>query len=93
MVGPVRQMLPQSPHRRCESVGFDITDVVEGKKVPDVRGLLPWLSKPVRCECGAYCEADTDYVHTQAMIVDIWRCPDCGNRYYREADDLTGPIR
>jgi len=36
MVGPVRQMLPQSPHRRCEYMGFDITDVVEGKKVPDV---------------------------------------------------------
>jgi hypothetical protein len=27
------------------------------------------------------------------MVVDIWRCPDCGKRYYREADDLRGKLR
>jgi PHP family Zn ribbon phosphoesterase len=74
-------------------MSFDIKDVVDGRKVPDVRGLIPWLSKPVRCECGAYCDPDTDYVETQAMIIDIWRCPDCGKRYYREADDLRGKLR
>jgi hypothetical protein len=48
-----------------------------------VRGLIPWLPDPHKCDCGAYCEATSGYVQTQAMIMDIWVCPECESRYYR----------
>lgn len=69
----------------------DLTDA--GRKLPDVAGLIPWLPTPHRCECGAYCEADVQYVAAQAMAVEVWVCPDCGARYYRDEADLTGDIR
>jgi hypothetical protein len=49
-----------------------------------VRGLIPWLPDPHQCDCGAYCEATRGYVQRQAMHMDIWECPDCENRYFRE---------
>jgi hypothetical protein len=69
----------------------DLTDV--DKKLPDVAGLIPWLPTPHRCECGAYCTADVQYVESQGMPVDVWVCPDCETRYYRDEDSLTGDIR
>ena len=34
--------------------------------------------------CGAVCEADVQYVGEQAMHVEVWACPECNSRYYRE---------
>jgi len=53
-----------------------------------VKNLCPWLPDPYQCDdCGGvYCDAKVDYVAEQAMIVDIWECPNCGNRYYRNRD-------
>jgi len=51
--------------------------------------LCPWLPDPHTCEnCGAYCDAEVEYIQSQAMYMDIWRCPneDCGERYYRNRD-------
>ena len=45
--------------------------------------LCSWLEDPHTCECGAYCDAEVEYVQSQAMYMDIWRCPNCGERYYR----------
>ena len=51
------------------------------------KNLCPWLPDPHTCqECGAYCDATTDYVQQQAMVVEIWECPDCGSRFYRNRD-------
>lgn len=51
--------------------------------------LCPWLPDPHTCEsCGAYCDAEVEYIETQAMPMEIWKCPneECGNRYYRNRD-------
>lgn len=54
--------------------------------VEKAKGLLPWLEDPHECECGQWCEASHEYVADQAMYLDVWTCPDCGNRYYRERE-------
>jgi len=54
-----------------------------------VKNLCPWLPDPYQCDdCGAYCDATEGYVQAQAMVVDIWQCPneECGQRYYRNRD-------
>jgi ribosomal protein L37AE/L43A len=48
--------------------------------------LIKWLDHH-ECDCGSICEAKTDFVERQAMIMEIWECPDCGNRYYRDSDE------
>ena len=48
--------------------------------------LCSWLPDPHTCECGAYCDAEVEYVQSQAMYMDIWKCPNCGGRYYRNRD-------
>lgn len=69
---------------------IDTTNVVVDK-LPT--GLIPWLPKPHQCSCGSYCYADVGYVQSQAMVMDIWRCPDCSARYFRNGEmDLTGEI-
>lgn len=48
--------------------------------------LIPWLPDPYTCDdCGAYCDATEEYVDQQAMIVDVWKCPECESRYYRDS--------
>jgi len=59
----------------------DAQDAVE-----KATGLIPWLEDPRECKCGHYCEAQTEYVGEQASYMDIWVCPECGNRYYRDRE-------
>ena len=49
--------------------------------------LIPWLPDPKRCECGSYCDADVQYVEAQAMPVEVWVCPSCSKRFYRDEND------
>lgn len=54
-----------------------------------VKNLCPWLPDPYQCDsCGHYCDATEGYVQEQAMVVDLWQCPndECGQRYYRNRD-------
>jgi len=52
-----------------------------------VKNLCPWLESPHKCpECNTYCDATEGYVQEQAMVVDTWTCPECGQRYYRNRD-------
>lgn len=56
-----------------------------GEKVEQAtKNLIPWLEDPRQCECGAYCDATTGYVERMASYEDIWECPDCERRYYRD---------
>lgn len=48
--------------------------------------LIPWLETPKECSCGTLCEAKTEYVKAQAMYMDVWKCPECSTRYYRERE-------
>lgn len=49
------------------------------------RVLIPWLPEPKACDhCGAYCLAENEFVAEQAMHVDVWVCPECSSRYYRD---------
>jgi DNA-directed RNA polymerase subunit RPC12/RpoP len=51
----------------------------------NTKTLCPWLEDPHVCgECGAHCDSTRNYVESQVMIMDIWKCPECGSRYYRE---------
>lgn len=51
--------------------------------------LLDWLPRHECDNCGAICEADTQYIERQASIEPVWQCPDesCGKRYYRSEDN------
>lgn len=48
------------------------------------RNLISWLPDPHTCDCGALCKAKTEYVENQAMHMDVWDCPECEKRYYRD---------
>ena len=51
------------------------------------KNLCPWLPDPHVCdECGTYCDATVDYVASQALHMDVWQCPECEARYYRNRD-------
>ena len=51
------------------------------------KNLCPWLPDPHVCDsCGAYCDATVDYVAQQADYMDVWECPECEARYYRNRD-------
>jgi hypothetical protein len=53
----------------------------------ETKNLCPWLEPPKKCEsCGAYTDATRDYVAQQAMVMDIWECPKCGDRYFRNRE-------
>lgn len=58
-----------------------VTSAARGK-------LLSWLPRHT-CDCGAICEADTQFVEEQAMPVAVWQCTDdeCDRRYYRDEDN------
>lgn len=49
-----------------------------------IKNLVPWLESPHKCDCGAYTDATHEYVEPQAMYMDVWKCPECGTRYYRD---------
>jgi len=52
-----------------------------------VKNLCPWLESPHKCpDCDRYCDAERDYVESQAMEIRIWRCPQCNQRFYRNRD-------
>ena len=71
-----------------------LIDTESGGNAGILTGLIPWLPKPHRCTCGTYCTPSVEYIRSQAYHEDVWVCPDCGKRYYREADTtyLTGRI-
>jgi hypothetical protein len=48
--------------------------------------LCLWLPDPHTCDCGAYCDAETEFIEEQMLPTDIWKCPECGNRYYRNRE-------
>ena len=50
------------------------------------RNLIPWLPDPHTCDCGTFCEAKTEYVESQAIYMDVWVCPSCGKRYFRDEE-------
>jgi hypothetical protein len=52
----------------------------------ETKNLCPWLPDPHKCDCGAYCDATRDYVESQAMVLPIWKCPECNARYYRNRE-------
>jgi len=52
----------------------------------ETKNLCPWLPDPHKCSCGAYCDATKDFVESQALVMDIWKCPECGDRYYRNRE-------
>jgi DNA-directed RNA polymerase subunit RPC12/RpoP len=55
--------------------------------VEKATGLIPWLEDPYECDnCGAYCEADTQYVGQVAEYTEVWDCPECSSRYFRERE-------
>jgi len=58
----------------------------DGETVEKAKGLIPWLPDPKRCDCGALCLSDTQFVASQAMHMDVWDCPECEKRYYRDED-------
>lgn len=37
-------------------------------------------------ECGSTCVATTEFVREQCIPMNIWKCENCGARYYREDD-------
>jgi len=52
----------------------------------ETKNLCPWLPDPHKCDCGAYCDATKDFVKSQALVMGIWQCPECGDRYYRNRE-------
>lgn len=64
-----------------------------GKAVVDrARGAVSWLGGH-RCDaCGAGCEPGREYVEEQAMVCDVWVCPECGSRFYRDAESGSGVV-
>ena len=69
---------------------FSLSDALENgveRAHKETKVLCDWLPDPKICEsCGAYTDATEDFVAEQAMIVEIWECPECGDRYYRDGD-------
>jgi len=60
-----------------------LEDGIERTK-QETKNLCPWLESPHTCQnCGSYCDATQDYVESQALVMDIWLCPECDARYFR----------
>lgn len=57
------------------------------------RSLIPWLPQ-FQCDaCGTHCDADVQYVDSQAMPVAVWDCPECDRRFHRdEGNPLTADM-
>lgn len=76
-------------------MGWTMSDLPEfardaGESVKNrVRSALSWLPTPFTCnECGSPCEATEGFVERQAMVMEIYECPECGARFHR--DDSSG---
>jgi len=55
----------------------------------ETKNLCPWLEDPHRCDsCNTYCDAEVEYIESQATIMRIWKCPNeaCGKRFYRNRE-------
>ncbi len=68
---------------------MNVPDFSDAKKTAreGARKLVPWLPDPHVCDhCGSYCNAEEQFVESQAIPMKVWQCPneDCGARYYRE---------
>lgn len=49
-----------------------------------VKGLLPWLPDPYRCDdCGVFCEASASYDYQMYEYTPSWECPECNSKYRR----------
>jgi len=63
-----------------------LEDGIERTK-QETKNLCPWLPDPFRCDsCNSYCDATQDYVASQALVMDIWKCPECDARYFRNRE-------
>ena len=70
--------------RPIKEAAESASDAVQGgKRRVDVY-INGWLYDYECDECGELCESTTEYVAEQAMAVDVWRCPECGAKYYRD---------
>jgi len=57
------------------------------KVVSDTKTLCPWLPDPESCpHCKVHMDALEEYVSTQAMVIPVWKCPECEYRAYRHRD-------
>jgi hypothetical protein len=53
----------------------------------ETKNLCPWLESPHTCpKCSVYCDAERSYVESQAMIMRVWKCPECDARYFRNRE-------
>ena len=48
--------------------------------------LINWLDHFDCKHCGAVCTAETEFVESQAMYCEIWKCEECESRFYRDSD-------
>jgi hypothetical protein len=53
------------------------------KASKNARALCAWLPNPHRCDCGAWCDAQVQWVPRQAMTMRVWQCSECERRYHR----------
>ena len=68
--------------RAIKEAAESASEAVEQSKV-----LCPWLPDPEPCpHCKRHMDATEEYVDQQAMVVPIWRCPECEYRAYRHRD-------
>ena len=68
--------------RAIKEAAESASEAVEQSKV-----LCPWLPDPEPCEaCGVYCDATESFVESQAMIMPVWECPECGQEYHRDRE-------
>lgn len=60
------------------------------ESVEQGKRLISWLPDPHECpHCNVYCDADTQYVAEQARPdVDVWVCPNCETRFYRDEEPI-----
>lgn len=62
----------------------ELSESVEGVK-QQAKTLCPWLPDPYTCDkCSQFCDAVVTYDYHMYEYTDAWRCPECGNEYYRE---------
>jgi len=55
--------------------------------ISDGKVLCPWLPDPPRCPHDkAHMDALEEYVGEQAMVIPVWKCPECGYREYRHGE-------
>lgn len=68
------------PIQAAENAVESATQSAKGK-------LLDWLPHYNCDNCGAICEAKTEFVTRQATHLPVWKCPECGKRYHQDEDN------